>query len=268
MNQLKVGDFMKIKLLFMGFSIFLLSLTAVFADTINTDDLDKGIVKIQHNATEKVAHRVMIVKGDQKITYPFFADGRVEAFPLQLGNGTYTVGLLKNVGDKRYVYVEQKKVELNLKDPNVVYLNSVQNVKWQSKDAPIVYGSKLLDKIKKPEDKLNKIYGFMVDSVKYDYEKISGLTTEYVPNINDTYKSLTGICYDYSALLASIQRSQGVPTRLVKGYSKFVEGYHAWNEVYIDGKWIIIDSTVDATSKGSKIQMAKSSKDYTKVYDY
>ncbi len=240
------------------------------ADIIDDSALDKGIVKVTYKATDDVAYRVLVVKGDKKIVYPFFADGRTDAFPLQMGNGTYTVGLLKNVGEKRYVYVEQKKVTLSLSDPNVVYLNSVQNVEWQKTDAPIQYGAKLIGGIKGRDEQLKKLYGYVVDNVEYDYGKIENLTTEYVPNILSTYKTLTGICYDYSALVASIQRSQGVPTRLVKGYSKFTEGYHAWNEVFIGGEWYIVDTTVDATLKGSKTKptMVKNSKDYTKVNDY
>ena len=41
-------------------------------------------------------------------------------------------------------------------------------------------------------------------------------------------------------------RSQGIPTKLVKGYSDNVDGYHAWNEVYINEEWITIDTTLDA----------------------
>lgn len=261
---------MKVKMMLLWVVLLMVSISAVYADTIDTGSIDKGIVKISYTSTEKVAFRVMVTKGTQKIVYPFFADGRTDAFPLQLGNGTYSVALLKNVGDKRYVYVEQKSVELNLKDPNVVYLNSVQNVEWTTKDAPIVYGDKILSTYKKDSDKLNRAYSYMINSVDYDYDKIKTLTTEYIPNINSTYKSLKGICYDYSALLASMQRAQGIPTRLVKGYSKFVEGYHAWNEVYIDGEWYIVDTTVDAgLVKGTTTpKMVKSSKDYTKVYDY
>ncbi len=91
-----------------------------------------------------------------------------------------------------------------------------------------------------------------------------------MPDVEKTYADLKGICYDYSALFASIQRDHGIPTKLVKGYSKFVEGYHAWNEIYINGKWMIIDSTVDSTWKGTKsgVAMIKNAKDYTKVNEY
>ena len=67
-----------------------------------------------------------------------------------------------------------------------------------------------------------------------------------------------------------MQRSQGLPTKLVKGYAKGVDGYHAWNEVLIGGKWVVVDSTFDAAMWGGKIsqKMIKSANDYTKVNEY
>ncbi len=246
---------------------------AVFSQNkpiIDDSEKDSGVVHITYKATDKVPYRVLIVKGEERLVYPFFPNGKTDSFPLQLGNGTYTVGLLKNVGDNRFVFVEQKKVTITLKDSNVVFLNSIQNVKWEAEEDAIVFGQKLIGKVPKNSDLLKKLYDYMVTEIKYDYDKIPTLTSEYVPVIAKTYVDKKGICYDYSALLASIKRSQGIPTKLVKGYTKFTDGYHAWNEVFIDGEWYIIDTTVDATLSGgrTKIQMVKNTKDYTKVNEY
>ncbi len=41
-------------------------------------------------------------------------------------------------------------------------------------------------------------------------------------------------------------RSIDIPTKLVMGYKNDIEKYHAWNEVYLDGKWINLDTTYDS----------------------
>ena len=253
--------------------IFILMSQFSFADSveiINTDNLSKGFITITYNSTDAVKFKVLITLADQKISYPFKANGTSTNFPLQLGNGKYSIGLLKNVSGTKYVYVSQKTVELNLSDPNIVYLNSVQNINFSEEMKAIDFGKTLLSKDKTTNDKVKSLYNYLVKGMAYDYSKIAKLTSEYIPNVEQTYEDMEGICYDYSALFASIQRYHGIPTRLVKGYSKYVEGYHAWNEVFIDGKWLIIDNTVDNTWKGSKtgLTMFKSSKDYTKVNDY
>lgn len=239
-------------------------------EVIDGANLDKGIIEITYKSSDKLKYKVLITKDDKKISYPFTADGRTDAFPLQLGNGTYKVGLLKNISGTKYVYEAQKTVELKLDDPNIVFLNSVQNVKWNETDKAIDFGATLLKTHKTNDLKIKTLYGYLVKHMTYDYDKIPTLTTDYIPDIEITYQDLMGICYDYSALFASIERHHGIPTKLVKGYTKYVNGYHAWNEILIDGKWVIIDSTVDSTWKGSKssIKMIKDSKLYTKVNEY
>jgi len=239
-------------------------------EVIDTTNLSKGIVTISYKTEDTLKYKVLVTKEDQKISYPFIANGTAVSFPLQLGNGTYKVGLLKNISGTKYVYVSQVTVELNLKDPNIVYLNSIQNINWSEDQEAIDFGKTLLKSTTTTNKRISVLYGYLVKNMDYDYDKISKLTTDYIPDVEKTYADLMGICYDYSALFASIERSHGIPTRLVKGYSKYVEGYHAWNEVLIDGKWVIIDNTVDSTWKGStsSVTMIKNAKYYTKVYDY
>ena len=258
-----------------GFLTVLLFLTTAVSyaestEIIDTSQLVKGIVNIGYDSGDSLKYKVLVTKDDQKIAYPFKADGNRENFPLQLGHGTYKVGLLKNVSGTKYVYVAQKTIDLKLEDPNVVFLNSTQNVKWDEDMEAIDFGKDLLAKLKTANKRTSALYGYLVKNMSYDYDKIPTLTSDYIPSIEDTFEQLKGICYDYSALFASIERNHGIPTKLVKGYSKYVEGYHAWNEVYIDGKWVIIDNTVDSTWKGSTtgLTMVKSTKYYTKVNEY
>ncbi len=243
---------------------------ATTAPIIDDSEKDKGIVHITYTSKEDTTFRILISMGDQRLTYPYTPNGQTETFPLQLGNGTYNVGLLKNLGNNRFAYVSQKNVTIQLEDQNIVFLNSVQNVNWSTDQKAIVFGDSLLKNIQAKDKKMNTVYDFLVDKMTYDYDKIPYLTTAYVPSIDDTYRDLMGICYDYSALMAGIQRSHGIPTKLVKGYTKFVDGYHAWNEVFINGNWYIVDTTVDNTLKGSrvKVTMVKDAKDYQKVNEY
>ncbi|MDO4800308.1 MAG: transglutaminase-like domain-containing protein [Bacillota bacterium] len=234
--------------------------------SIDTSSLDQGIIRITHKANNEL-FRVLVKLGDKQVTYPYVANGVPETFPLQFGNGEYTVGLLRNVSGTKFAFVEQTKVKLDLKDPNIVYLNSIQNIKWDPKDQPIVFGGTLIKDLKNAETAAKAVHTYMTENIVYDWDKIATLKKDYVPSITKTFVDSRGICYDYSSLLAAFLRSQGYPTRLVKGYTKFVEGYHAWNEVLIDGKWMIIDSTVDASLKDFK-SIFKKAEDYTKVNDY
>lgn len=84
----------------------------------------------------------------------------------------------------------------------------------------------------------------MVYELPYDYEKYDNIDTLpafYIPNVDEVLTLGTGICSDKATLLASMLRSQGIPTKYVTGE---VSGdAHAWNEVYIDNTWLSIDPT-------------------------
>jgi len=120
------------------------------------------------------------------------------------------------------------------------------------------------------EAKLKKIYNYVVSNIRYDYDKLANLPSTYVPVIDNTYKSKSGICYDFASLTAAMLRSVGVPTKLVMGYADGVEGYHSWNEVYVGGKWVLIDTSYDSQMRenGASYSMSKSKSKYqsTKVY--
>ena len=91
----------------------------------------------------------------------------------------------------------------------------------------------------------------------------------------------TGICFDYAALMAAMLRSQGVPVKLVVGYTGNV--YHAWlnvwsekdgwvdNLIYFDGKvWKLMDPTFASSGKQSAsiMQYIGDGANYTAKYLY
>lgn len=239
---------------------------------IDTEELSKGIIHISYKSPTKAKAKVMIEKDKEKYTYNLDATGKVETYPLQLGNGTYKVSILENTTGSKYKLIDSEKVTLNMASPNDVYLNAIQNVNWNADSQAIKKGKELTAGIHEAPKRVNTLYDYVVNGYAYDYDKLATLPTTYLPVIDKTFKDKTGICYDFSALYASMLRSQGTPTKLVKGYSPNAEGYHAWNEAYDSktGEWAIIDTTYDLqVIKAHKaVKMKKSSKDYQKVNEY
>lgn len=257
---------MVLTVLLMGFAAFAES-TAVTIDETNTV---KGVVGISYLSTSTNKIKVLISKGDVKYYYDLKPDGVVESFPLQLGDGEYKIGVLENIGGTKYAYLKSATITVKLESPNVVYLNSVQNIKWTMDYNAIKKNIALIGKETDIKKRISLAYNFIIKNISYDFDKIPTLKPDYNPNVEITIKELKGICYDYSSLFAAMKRSEGIPVKMIKGYSKNVNGYHAWNEILIDGKWIVVDSTSDAAYlKGKvKFEMAKNPADYTKVYEY
>jgi hypothetical protein len=64
----------------------------------------------------------------------------------------------------------------------------------------------------------------------------------------DVANTLEGDCTEHAVLLAALARANGIPARVAIGlvYMPNDEGfgYHMWNELWIDGRWIPLDGTL------------------------
>jgi transglutaminase-like putative cysteine protease len=50
-----------------------------------------------------------------------------------------------------------------------------------------------------------------------------------------------GTCENFANITAALLRARGYPAKIVKGFTGTVS--HSWNEVFVDDKWIIVDTT-------------------------
>ena len=256
-------------------AVFLLNTAIVSAESTRADfdtaKLDTGVIGISYTSSvQKI--KVLIEKNDKRYAYNLNNGGVEESFSLQMGNGDYKVSVLENTSGDKYKYISTKNVTLNMADKNQVYLTSVQNVNWDEDKAAVRKAKELTENLDSNKDKLDAIYEYIVSNFRYDHNKLGKLETTYLPDIDDTLSTKKGICYDYASTFAAMLRSIGIPAKLVKGYSTNVNGYHAWNEVFLEdtSSWIIIDTTYDSQMKEAKAKynMEKKAAQYTKVNEY
>ena len=233
---------------------------------INEENKDQGIIDvIVPHVNGKM--KVMVEKGSEK--YYYNIDENKETIPLQLGNGEYNIQLLENVIDNKYKVVGKRKLDVKLDTSTVVYLQSMKLINWEGTNAANIARELTIDKTKE-EEKVLAIYQYIVENFTYDLDKLKYIKNDYVPDLDEIVKANMGICYDYAALFSGMTRSIGIPTKLVMGYKYDMESYHAWNEVYLDGEWIIIDTTYDSCKKknGSMLNMKKPKDGYRKDREY
>jgi hypothetical protein len=245
-------------------------------DAICTDYTGAGLLRICYTSDSDARLKLQVLKDDESIAYNLKGDGSVEDFSLQYGNGEYTARIMQNIRDDEYFVVKSRTFTVALSDENAVYLNSIQNVAWDYGKTPIRDVSCLvsdalkdLDGAQLLSDCSDELYEYVVQNIQYDSAKVYDLMYDYLPDIEKTYLEKAGICYDYASLFAAMLRSIGIPAKLVKGYSRDnLSVYHAWNEVFIGGKWITVDTTLDASKPGGDAEMVKNAADYIKVYEY
>ena len=79
---------------------------------IDTTGLGQGTISVSYNASQRL--KIIIEKDDQQVRYDLRNDGIAETYPLQMGNGSYTISVLENVSGSKYRYISRQKIELKL----------------------------------------------------------------------------------------------------------------------------------------------------------
>jgi len=105
-------------------------------------------------------------------------------------------------------------------------------------------------------EKAVALHDWVCNNVWYDYDTIT--TGVRVPgDALFTLNNRRGVCEGYANLYAALLRAVGIPAKYVIGYGmdyaevagwtasrlSGAEDNHAWNEVYIDGRWLVVDTT-------------------------
>ncbi len=270
-EALKIRSYTVGLLIIFIFTAWLPAIVLASAHDVNIDtgDTPKGIVDIAYKGDSPQKIKVMIQKDSQKYTYDLRADGSQQSFPLQMGDGNYKVSVLQNIQGTKYKYLKTEEISLALADESSVYLNSIQNIDSDS-DSVADQTERITRGLTGHEDKVEAIYKYIVNNCSYDYYKKETVQTGYIPCVEDTLSTQKGICYDYASLFAAMTRSIGVPCKLVKGYADDVNGYHAWNEVSIDGKWVVVDTTSDMQLRAAHkpYNMEKPAAAYAKTSEF
>ncbi|MGG6311313.1 transglutaminase-like domain-containing protein [Paenibacillus macerans] len=218
---------------------------------IDKNDVGKGTIGIDYDVKANLKTKLLIAKGQDKYTYTLTPGVKGETFPLQMGNGDYTISLLEQIKGTTYRLVHKDTVKLQLKDEKPVFLNSTQNVKWEPDGRAANIAKELTKNAAGAEEKVQIIYDYVIGTIKYDDGLAFSASSSYLPDLDRTLIQKKDICYGFSSLFAAMLRSVGIPAKLAMGTSDYVSTYHAWNEVFVDGRWVTIDTTADAGWKGT-----------------
>ena len=203
------------------------------------------------------------ITGPDYMTYTYdLPSGGYTTFPLSAGDGAYQVGIYENVEGSQYATVFSTDLTVTITNKMGPYLYPNQYIAF-TKDSQIVREAQTL--VAGAHDDLeaiNYVYNYIVENFTYDYDKAENVQSGYIPDVDEIFEIKTGICLDYAAVMASMLRSQQIPTKLEVGYAG--EAYHAWISTYVndigwingiiqfDGvNWSLMDPTF-AANAGSK----------------
>lgn len=238
------------------------------ADGAKTFTSDDAVVDISHTDegyimacyTGSNTKPKLQLTGSDGVTYTYDLHSDYDTFPLTSGDGSYQVGVYKNVSGTQYATVLAETFSASISDALSPYLYPNQYVNFTKDSLPVARAEELAASADTDIDVISAVYNDIIDTFTYDYSKASSVKSGYVPDIDKVFTEKKGICFDYAAVMAAMLRSQRIPTRLEVGYMG--EQYHAWISAYVketgwingiiqfDGKdWTMLDPTFASTSE-------------------
>lgn len=209
---------------------------------IDISNIQYGYIMVKNLDTSKKI-KISISKNDEEYIYDLNNEEKYDVFPLQMGNGLYSIKVYENVSGDKYTPLFEEELEVNMPDINSVFVYPSQYIWYKNGDRAIEISNKVCEGANSEKEKIEAIYNYVVDYLEYDYEKAKTVEKGYIPDIGEILDIKKGICFDYAALFASMLRVQNIPVELVMGYVQPEGIYHAWNQAYIDGAWYFFDTT-------------------------
>lgn len=112
--------------------------------------------------------------------------------------------------------------------------------------------------------KVRAIYEYLINYVVYDeellqllYQNAPGLTEYRGYYLEGVFLDKKAVCEGISKAMAALCNIEGIPCVVVEGYQTENPNaaMHAWNKVYVDGSWYIVDATSGGTIINSEFEV-------------
>lgn len=243
-----------------------------------------GFVKIHLVRALQDNVKVWVHKGSSDYYYDLKNDGGTEIYPLQMGNGSYSISVLHKGSDGNYLYLASANIDVCLISAYDPFLVPNQIVCYNAGSKAVATARQLVSGMNNNFERISTVLSYVASHLSYDCSLAGIVKSGYVPDIDYALARGKGICYDYAAVSAAMLRCLGYPTKLMTGYVQNGSVYHAWNEVYIQGQgwikvlsvkanmsgWSRVDVTFisGSTSSGTVAKYIGNGSNYSTVYVY
>lgn len=220
-----------------------------------------------------------------------------EEWEANFNEGTYTLNIYMNqkeYGSYQGVHVD---IVMDKVKSGIVFINSPvyeSNLAYLSESKEVSPSDLTLDAFsQKDRDRLLELATSITKDEESDYYKALAVSEWVSQNIYydldafnarkfgkidaiGTLDERRSICQGYAALTMGLLRSIEIPTKLVFGYALGInpnsdtweqvdhrKPNHVWNEVFVDERWIIVDTTWNSKNRYEKGEYIEGDKIYS-----
>jgi len=198
---------------------------------IDFSNKSDGYVMVKfRKETERQVRVLLAVPDGTEYTYRLTPGGGFEVFPLSGGNGEYLIRVFEQVEGTKYALVLSAAIDVVLADEFAPFLRPNQFVNFNRDNEVVRKAAEMTKGAGSFMERIAAIYDFIITHIEYDKELAETVQSGYLPDLDLVLERGKGICFDYAAVMTAMLRSQGIPTKLVIGYTG--DAYHAWISVF------------------------------------
>ena len=205
--------------------------------TIDISNSSEGYIMVEYLGECSKVKLQITCPNTTTYTYNLSSASGMEVFPLTKDSGSYKLSVFENIEGTQYSTIFSADTEVNIVNQMGPYLYPNQYVNFTDASPCVEKAKALAAPCNNDLEVVSNIYNHVINTITYDYQKAETVQSGYLPNPDETLSTRTGICLDYACLMASMLRSQRIPTHMEVGYAG--EVYHAWISTYIqDIGWV------------------------------
>ncbi len=229
---------------------------------IDYSNTNNGYIMAKYTGTNRKVKIQITGPSQETYTYNMNLDGQYDVLPLSDGSGDYFVRICENIGGTSYSVALTLNFSASIDDEFAVFLRPNKYVNFTPESHVVAKAGELTRGVTDILEKVGLVYDYVVDNFTYDYDLAATVQSGYIPDVDAVLASEKGICFDYAAVITSMLRGLGIPTKLIVGNAG--SAYHAWINVYseedgwinasiyFDGnEWKRMDPTFDSNGKSS-----------------
>ncbi len=221
---------------------------------VDLSAVSQGYLAVSARADSRL--KVQVIKQNAEETtysYNLAQDGTPSVFPIQSGDGSYTVIVAQNTTGTKYTVLYNADFEVKLEDEFQPFLRPSDYVNYNEDSECVKKAAELAEEAEDALGVVAGVYSYICANVTYDRDLARSIqekkVTVYLPDVDAVLSSGKGICFDYAALTAAMLRSQGIPTKMIFGDVSPDNLYHAWNMFYTEETgWVTVGYEVSADS--------------------
>lgn len=213
--------------------------------SVDCSHSDQGYIMVKSKKSSKklkvrVTYKDMKNKNkDKYLNYDLNNDGDYEVFPLQFGDGKYTVVLFEQEKGKVYKDIGTVSLDVKLDNRMSSFLYPNQYVNYDDETPCVVTAGEICEGMTDQAQIYKTICDYVKGHFVYDFIKSVSVKAGVLPDIDGCWKKHMGICQDLAAMCCAMMRSQGIPAVLVIGTAD--GDPHSWVTAMVKGEEVSFD---------------------------